>query len=236
MKKTLVAAAAGALLIACGGMRTMATTPVETDLAALELACVRDPLDPAKWERLAFALATGGERERAATMYLQAATLRAHDVRDDHALLKEELRDARAAEAEAEAAADMPRTQVRRLGAALVEVLRIPARESASASISISARASLSPMVRLEISNGNGVTGAAARLARSLDVDGLKTVRLSNVRPFVVPLSRIEYQQDQQPLARRLGDRLNLPLHRLRGNPAYADMRIVLGHDVRYLK
>jgi hypothetical protein len=238
VKKTLVAAAAGALLIACGGMRTMATEPIETNIAALEMACVRDPLDAAKWEQLAAALATGGERERAATMYLQAATLRAHDVRGDYALLKEELKDARAAEAEAEAeAAGMPRTRVRRLGAALVEVLRIPAAGAARALREEPQReAASATIVRLEISNGNGVTGAAARLARALDVDGLKTVRLSNVRPFVVPLSRIEYQQDQQPLARRLGDRLNLPLHRLRGNPAYADMRIVLGHDARYRK
>lgn len=224
MKKTLVAVGAGALLIACGGMRTMATAPVDSDILALERACVRDPLDAAKWEELAAALATGGERERAATMYLQAATLRAHDMRGDYALLKEELKDARVAEA---AVADLPRTQVRRLGAALVEVLRMPAQESASASSSI---------VRLEISNGNGVTGAAARLARSLDADGLKTVRLSNVRPFIVPLSRIEYQHDQKLLAQQLGNRLKLPLHKLRGNPAYADMRIVLGHDARYLK
>jgi hypothetical protein len=231
LKKTLIAAGAGALLIACGGMRTMATAPVDTDIAALEQACVRDPLDAAKWEALAAALATGGERERAATMYLQAATLRTHDMRGDYALLKEELKDARAAEAEAvaEIEAALPRTRVRRIGAALVEVLRVPARESASAP-------SASSTVRLEISNGNGVTGAAARLARSLDVDGLKTVRLSNVRPFVVPLSRIEYQVDQKLLAQRLGDRLKLPLHKLRGDPAYADMRIVLGHDARYLK
>jgi hypothetical protein len=56
------------------------------------------------------------------------------------------------------------------------------------------------------------------------------------VRPFTVPLSRIEYQREQTAMARQLGQRLGLPLHRLRGNPAYADMRIVLGHDVRYLK
>jgi hypothetical protein len=93
-----------------------------------------------------------------------------------------------------------------------------------------------SAVIRLEISNGNGVAGAAARLARSLDGDGLKTVRLTNVRPFTVPLSRIEYQREQTAMARQLGQRLGLPLHRLRGNPAYADMRIVLGHDVRYLK
>jgi hypothetical protein len=112
---------------------------------------------------------------------------------------------------------------VRQIGAALVEVLRIPAADQ-------------TPIVRLEISNGNGVTGAAARLARSLDGNGVKTVRLTNTRPFTVPLSRIEYQREQQAIAQQLGKRLGLPLQKLRGNPAYADMRIVLGHDVRYLK
>ena len=228
MKKTFGAACAGALLIACSGMQT--TPAVEPDVAALEMACVRDPLDAATWERLAAALATSGERERAATMYLQAATLRKHDIRGDYALLKAELKDARAAEDEARAVT-MPRTQVRQIGAALVEVLRIPASGEPEAAAPAS-----TAIVRLEISNGNGVTGAAARLARLLDVDGLKTVRLTNVRPFTVPLSRIEYQREQTVLARQLGDRLGLPLHKLRGNPAYADMRIVLGHDVRYLK
>jgi len=228
MKKTIGAACAGALLIACSGMQT--TPPVEPDITALETACVRDPLHAATWERLAAALAAAGERERAATMYLQAATLRAHDLRGDYALLKAELKDARVAEAEATAAA-MPRTQVRQIGAALVEVLRIPASGEPE-----TAAPGSTAIVRLEISNGNGVTGAAARLARLLYVDGLKTVRLTNVRPFTVPLSRIEYQHDQHPMALQLGNRLGLPLHKLRGNPAYADMRIVLGHDGRYLK
>lgn len=238
MKKTLSAACAGALLIACSGMQTVAFAPIEADLTELEKACVHDPLDPANWEQLAAALATGGERERAATMYLQAATLRAHDIREDYLLLKEELKDARVAAAETSA---MPRTQVRRIGAALVEVLRIqngdalPAPQPSPQQPS-AAMAAASSIVRLEISNGNGVTGAAARLARSLDVGGVKTVRLTNARPFTVALSRIEYQREQKLMAQQLGQRLGLPLQKLHGNPAYVDMRIVLGHDARYLK
>lgn len=227
MKKTLGAASAAVLLMACGGMRTTPMAPVEPDIVTLEGACLQDPLNPSNWEQLGAALVTGGERERAATMYLQAATLRAHDIRDDYALLKEELKDARVIEAATESAA-MPRTQVRRIGAALLEVLRIPADGPTPMPGS--------PLVRLEISNGNGVTGAAARLARSLDGYGLMTVRLTNVRPFTIPISRIEYHREQTAMAQQLGQRLGLPLQKLRGNPAYADMRIVLGHDVRYLK
>jgi hypothetical protein len=137
--------------------------------------------------------------------------LRAHDVQQDYATLKQALNDG------------VPRTQVRQLAPGLVEVTRTQAHNDIG-------------VVRLEISNGNGVTGAAARLARSLDGDGVKTVRLSNVRPFVVPQSRIEYQREQQKMAQALGRRLNLPLQPARGASAYADLRIVLGHDVRYLK
>ncbi|MRW91080.1 hypothetical protein GJ699_13875 [Duganella sp. FT80W] len=199
------------LLVACTNVQVEA--PAEDKITPLEQACMRDPLDPQRWEQLAEALAVAGQRERAASMYLQAASLRAHDARQDYAILKQ---------ARDEAVADnMPRTQVRRLGPALVEVLRIPAAPD---------------LVRLEISNGNGITGAAARLARSLDVDGLKTVRLSNVKPFVVPNSRIEYQHDQQKMAQALSLRLKLPLQQRRNSIAYADMRIVLGHDARYLR
>jgi len=195
-------------------------------ITPLEQACMRDPLDPERWEGLAAALAVAGERERAAIMYLQAASLRSYDVRQDYATLKQ-ARDEAVVES-------MPRTQIKRIGPALVAVLRSGETVGGSASASASA-----PVVRLEISNGNGVAGAAARLARSLEADGVKTVRLSNLRPFVVPVSRIEYPREQrlvaQALGRRLGLRLEERLER-RAGPTYADMRIVLGHDIRYLK
>lgn len=214
MKRSLITTCV--LLAACGSIQ-MDAPPVDV-ITPLEQACMRAPLDAANWERLAAALAIAGERERAATMYLQAASLRRHDVQQDYVTLKQ---------ARDEAVTGMPRTQVRRLGPAMVEVSRTgDAGEAADAP----------SVVRLEISNGNGITGAAARLARALDVEGLKTVRLSNVRPFVVPLSRIEYAHGQQGMAQALGKRLNLPLRQRHGGPAYADMRIVLGHDARYLK
>lgn len=224
MKRSLLTACA--LLAACSGVQVV--EPVADVITPLEQACMRDPLDPERWERLGAALAVAGERERAAIMYLQAASLRSYDVRQDYATLKQ---------ARDEAVVDsMPRTQIRRLGPALVAVLRSGETVRGSASASASASA---PVVRLEISNGNGVAGAAARLARSLEVDGVKTVRLSNLRPFVVPVSRIEYPREQrlvaQALGRRLGLRLEERLER-RAGPTYADMRIVLGHDIRYLK
>jgi hypothetical protein len=203
-------AAACLVLAACGSVQL--EVPEVDIITPLEQACLRHPLAPEKWEQLAAALAVAGERERAAAMYLQAASLRKHDVQQDYATLKQALDDD-----------GVPRTQVRQVAPGLVEITRThPPSEVA--------------IVRLEISNGNGVNGAAARLARSLDSDGVKTVRLSNVRPFVEPQSRIEYQREQQKMAQALGRRLNLPLRPARGASAYADLRIVLGHDARYLK
>jgi hypothetical protein len=209
-------AAACLMLAACGSVQVQVEVPETDNITPLEQACLRDPLDPEKWEQLAAALAMAGERERAAVMYLQAASLRKHDVEKDYATLRQ-----------AAASHDaVPRTQVRQLAPGLVQVTRT---QSAQPDIDVA-------VVRLEISNGNGVSGAAARLARSLDVAGVKTVRLSNVRPFAVPQSRIEYQREQKKMAQALGRRLNLPLQPARGASAYADLRIVLGHDVRYLK
>ena len=248
MKKSLLATATGLLLIACGGMRTPAPSiqpppavaPGGQVITALERACLSDPMDAAKWEALAATLEADGQRERARTMYEQAATLRAHDVRRDYALLRE-----KAAELPSPApapVASMPRTEVRQLGAALVEVLRVapaatmkakamPVPTPAKPANPAMAMAVLPAPVRLEISNGNGINGAAARLARSLSVEGLKTVRLTNMKNFDVPISRIEYQREQQVMAESLSERLGLPLKAQSGKPPGADMRIVLGHD-----
>jgi len=249
MNKTLLAAAAGLALIACGGMRTQApptqpppaVAPDGQVVTALERACLSDPMDAAKWEALAAALEADGQRERALRMHEQAATLRAHDVRRDYALLREKAAEPRAAAPDPYAS--MPRTEVRQLGAALVEVLRVaPAAMKAAAmpgpapipgrpANPTAAMPAFPAPVRLEISNGNGINGAAARLARSLSVEGLKTVRLTNVKNFDVPISRIEYQRGQQVMAESLSERLGLPLKAQNEKSPDVDMRIVLGHD-----
>lgn len=253
MKKSLLATAAGVLLIACGGMQKQPPAiepppaPAQADhvITTLERACLSDPMDAAKWESLAAALEADGQRERALRMYEQAATLRAHDVRRDYALLREKAAATRAPVPDP--LASMPRTQVRQIGAAMVEVLRVAPAATAKATATVmpgsmpvatpgrpatQAAAPPGPLpVRLEISNGNGVAGAAARLARSLNVEGLKTVRLTNVKKFDVPISRIEYQREQQLMAESLSERLGLPLKARSEKSPHVDMRIVLGHD-----
>ncbi|HJV00865.1 MAG TPA: LytR C-terminal domain-containing protein [Burkholderiaceae bacterium] len=126
------------------------------------------------------------------------------------------------------------------------------ASESASASassLSSSSPASVpqlpgSQPVRLEISNGNGVTGMAAALARTVGGDDVKVVRLTNVRPFAVPVSRVEYRAGQQLAAETLATRLGMTVTAPREGQQRAEVRIVLGRDLlspavlrqRYLK
>lgn len=246
MNNTLIAAAVAALLLAaCGGLRTAATSvsaaPVASAAApadailALERACLADPLNAAHWARLAAALDADGQRERAARLYQQAATLSVHDARRDYALLAEANGKA-AARVRDEAYATLPRTQVQQVDAAMVQVVRLPASAAAlpvaaSTSDPVAGAVMAAKPVRLEISNGNGITGAAARLARALDVDGVKAVRLTNVKNFNVPRTRIEYPQAQQQMAATLSQRLGVPLKVRRVALPDTDLRLVLGHD-----
>lgn len=251
---TAAATLAGLLLAACGGLPAASVaTPTPQDAAqdaitALERACLLDPMNAANWARLATALEADGQRERATRFYQQAATLSAHDARRDYALLAGAAAPAAQSvpvPAAADAYPDMPRTQVRQIGAAMVQVVRVeapalaarvaPAVTSSPTAAAATAASSAAPPdpVRLEISNGNGVTGAAAslaRVARTLDLDGVTTVRLTNARPFTVPRTRIEYPHAQRALAEALSHQLDIPL-KVRRDTAPRDVRIVLGHD-----
>ncbi|KQQ32659.1 hypothetical protein ASF61_14040 [Duganella sp. Leaf126] len=276
--------AGGLLMAACGGLPAAgvaaappASSPPADAITALERACLRDPMNAANWARLATALDADGQRDRATRFYRQAAILSAHDARRDYALLADAGANAVSAAGSAAAAvartvaadavvaapvapspyADLPRTQVQQLGAAMVQVVRLaaaspptsaasslapapsalsaPSAPSAPPAASLPASSPQPAPLRLEISNGNGVTGAAARLARMLDADGestlrLATVRLTNARPFKVPRTRIEYPQAQQQVADALSQQLDIPL-KVRRETSPHDLRIVLGHD-----
>lgn len=202
-------------------------------VAALEKACVLDPLQPLAWEHLAAVLETTGQTERALRMMKQARTLRDHDLRRDYVV---------AGAAVAQAApeplmpapslwpADLARTEVLPVGAALVEVRRVaphalpePARPVAPAGL------------RLEISNGNGVRGMAAAWASDERIRAMRwdSVRLTNTRPFGVRVTRIEYGSGGAAVAQVLSERLGLTSPQPVQGAGGADLRIVLGHDRR---
>lgn len=223
----------------------------EEALALLEQACVLDPRQPLAWEHLAAVLETQGQTERALKMMKQARTLRTHDIGKDYAMVGATPAAVPAPPQASRATpwpADMPRTEIRQAGAVL-EVRRMatpvapdyPSEPAAVARDHATPRAPAAPEggqagMRLMISNGNGVRGMAAAWARRLQGPQWKSVRLTNVKPFAVPATRIEHRgdPDAEVVARALAERLGLPPPRaVPGDGAAADLRIVLGWDQR---
>ncbi|MGV7211182.1 LytR C-terminal domain-containing protein [Oxalobacteraceae bacterium A2-2] len=244
--------AGAALLASCVSPAPAPVPPGRT--MALERACLDSPLDPQAWDALAAALREGGELDRAAAMARQADTLRSHDLRRDLALLAAARRGQEAAQAPlatlpaGQTAAEgpqaapsaAPRIELRRIGAAMVELryaqepAPLPGSQPSLQPVPQSVmRDAAPPALRLEISNGNGVTGMAARLGRELAGGPWKTVRLSNLRPYTEPRSRIEYGPRQQEAAQLLARSLKVVRTVARDDYRVADVRVVLGHDMR---
>ena len=235
-------------------------------LAALEKACLLDPLNARGWQHLGSALRKLGQEQRAALMFRQAEALQRNDFAADYALARgstvpaivnavgapprttqewatRELDasvgviDLRAAvegvgapePATAAAAAAMPG------GAAAAA----PAPEPAVASTapvdmpatSVSTAAEPQPPVRLEVRNGNGVRGMAARTARRIASESLKVVRLTNEKGFGVERTRIEYEAGFKDAASRLAEKFGAATMVEVNNCWKTDMRLVLGKD-----
>lgn len=74
---------------------------------------------------------------------------------------------------------------------------------------------------RIEVSNGNGVTGMAKKVGKLLQGGGYPAARLTNQKPFQVQLTQIQYRDGYQAQARQLQS--SLP-----GQPA-----LILSHDMK---
>lgn len=230
--RMLSAACSGAVLLACSDISVVppALPPVpsvpaapadEDSLTPLEQACLNEPLRAQNWEQLGAALQAQGQTQRAAAMLRQARLLREHDVRQDLAVLPPET------------VTGLDRTEIVPLGGAMVLVRRVPAALSAPLAHEEARAHAPSPALRLEISNGNGVTGLAARWARTLNRAGFRVVRLTNIKPFAETASRIEYRPQQQAAARDLSERVQVAQVAPCDRCTSADVRLVLGRDVR---
>lgn len=209
----------------------------ESALGALEKACVLDPLNHRAWDHLGSALDKLGQPERAQQMYRQAAALRQHDFKNDYAVAP---KPGNAAIDNAVAASDgddgWARTQVEASGSGLFVLRRIPARAPAGhAAPTVPDR--LTPVlpataVRLEIRNGNGVTGMAHSLASTLHGSDLQVVRLSNQKGFGVKETRVEYQADFREAADRLAARFGAANVVAVPHVGRAEVRLVIGRDL----
>jgi len=124
-----------------------------------------------------------------------------------------------AAAAPAEDAADIQ-------AAAQVAPAPVPAATASDTPTSLQA-------VRLELSNGNGIPGAAARLKRWLIHEGLAVQRLSNRQPYVQQQTVIQYRTGQQATAQRVAEalRMTAQLDAMPSAGLQPDVRVVLGHD-----
>ena len=86
---------------------------------------------------------------------------------------------------------------------------------------------------RLEIANGNGVTGMAKRARQMLGLSGIAVSRLTNVRPYTQQITKIQYRLGFQREAKALQDALQGHALMVLANnlsPA-SDVRLVLGKD-----
>jgi tetratricopeptide (TPR) repeat protein len=181
-------------------------------LTALERACLLEPSNALAWERLAALLQSMGESGRALGAMRQARTLR-----ETAAQPTAPAPGARPAATAASGLwpAGMARVEVRQVGAGMVEVVRVERHMPAPAVDRKPAPARARPAVamRIEVSNGNGIPGMAAAVARSLRAEGMQVVRLTNTIPFNVEQTRIEIRGSGEP-----------------------QMRIVLGKDLEIKK
>ncbi|MBE0474937.1 LytR C-terminal domain-containing protein [Rhodoferax sp.] len=88
--------------------------------------------------------------------------------------------------------------------------------------------------VRLEVSNGVGITRLARRTADRLATEGVKTARLTNAKPYRQAKTEIQYPPDQAQAARALQSRLPVATQIVLAKQlnARVNMRLVLGHDM----
>ena len=200
---------------------------------ALERACLLDPLNPRAWQLLGDALAALGQAGRAAQMHRQAAALRQHDLRADFAAAGGKTEVAPLGQALAvpkpQAQPDWSQSYIHVGVDGMMELRRVdPARVAHEAREAPASAA----VARLEIRNGNGVTGMARALSNRIDEPGIRVTRLSNEPGFTVSHTRIEYEASHADAARRLAQRLGSTQLREVDPGAPVNLRLVLGRDL----
>jgi Flp pilus assembly protein TadD len=104
----------------------------------------------------------------------------------------------------------------------------------ASAALLIEQAPAAEPALRLEVSNGNGVNGLAARIARWLAGNGLDGARLTNQRPYQQQLTTIQYRSGHEASAQRVARALRAADRAVSAAPTpslRSDVRVLLGRD-----
>lgn len=217
--------------------------------AALETATALDAANVRAWNNLGRVMERTGRKEHAQRIYAHAQALE-RNIRGGN------LTAARAVEKKAEKNAPRREVSIRqtatgsfpggasasmdRIGS--TEILEVApgiyeARGSAagdrSDSVATKLKSTSGAAVRLEISNGNGVTGMAKSLAGLINGGGVQVVRLTNQQHFRIMSTRIEYKAGYEAEARRLAHGLGQDVAiKPSGMGSSVDMRLVLGRDI----
>lgn len=115
-----------------------------------------------------------------------------------------------------------------------VPAVKIPAQIAPMAAGVADQRAAAAGPYKIEVSNGNGVTGMARKVAGFLNGEGYARAHLTNQKPFHVVSSQVQYRSGYREQAQSLA--LTLPRQpgiaqadNLRGN---VSIRVVLGKDI----
>ena len=204
---------------------------MEKARAALERACLLDPLNPRAWQHLGNTLARLGQHAESRTMLRQAATLQGHDLRSDYALLAS----ADATAQPARPARDGARTEITQTPGGMLVLRRVDAegRSSTLAEPAVAAAPAVAAQrARLEIRNGNGIVGMARSMARGMGQGDPEVIRLSNQKGYGVKQTRIEYRPAFRGAAQELATRLGSPPVVPVSDVGRADMRLILGRDL----
>lgn len=213
-------------------------------VATLEKACLLDPLNQRAWHHLGSALENLGQHQRAQLMHKQAGALAAHDIKADYALVKHSGVAAIDHALAAERAPDgFAVSELRENANGVFELRRSDLASAPAAAAAITAAATLTSApadsidsAKLEIRNGNGVTGMARKLARSLTGKmgeiSLRVVRLTNHKGFDVAQTRIEHQPGFRDAAMKLAERFDKVAVLEVDSVQFADVRLVIGRDL----
>ncbi len=87
--------------------------------------------------------------------------------------------------------------------------------------------------VRIEVSNGNGVTGMARGVSANMRAEGVRVARITNSRPFNTARSAIIYPAGMEERAAEIGRMLPAAPRMVAGSSAHrnVDVRVILGAD-----
>lgn len=89
--------------------------------------------------------------------------------------------------------------------------------------------------VRIEVSNGNGINGMAARVRSSLQTRGANVVRLTNADSFTYASTRVYYRAGFREAADALAARLpgvRVDLQESEALAEWVDVRLLIGRDM----